>query len=84
MTVPTFTSWFSSHDIKTIALAEIEPRELIPGFTGKFLHTDSMTLVYWDIVAGAKLPEHSHSHEQVVNVLAGEFVLTIAGVRCMS
>ena len=63
------------------ALDEIESRELIPGFKGKFPHTDSMTLVYWDIAAGAKLPEHSHFHEQVVNLLDGEFVLTIEGVR---
>jgi quercetin dioxygenase-like cupin family protein len=64
------------------SLDEIEPQELIPGFTGKFLHTDSMTLVYWDIAAGAKLPEHAHYHEQVVNMLSGEFALTIEGVRC--
>lgn len=63
------------------SLNEFESRELIPGFKGKFLHTDSMSLVYWDITAGAKLPEHSHFHEQVVNMLAGEFALTVEGVR---
>ena len=51
----------------------------MPGFNGKFVHTDNMTLAYWDITAGAKLPEHSHHHEQVVNVLSGEFVLTLDG-----
>ena len=61
------------------SLVEIEAREIIPGFKGKFLHTDSMTLAYWDITAGAKLPEHAHYHEQVVNMLSGEFVLTIDG-----
>ena len=53
----------------------------MPGFNGKFVHTNSMTLAYWDITAGAQLPEHSHYHEQVVNVLAGEFVLTIEGEK---
>ena len=61
------------------SLQEIETRELIPGFSGRFIHTDSMTLVYWDIAAGAQLPKHAHHHEQVVNMLAGEFELTLAG-----
>ncbi len=60
-------------------LHDIVPRDLIPGFAGRFIHTQSMTLVYWDIEAGATLPPHSHFHEQVVNLLEGEFELTIDG-----
>lgn len=44
-------------------LTDIEAREIIPGFHGKFVHTDHMTLAYWDIEAGALLPEHAHAHE---------------------
>jgi quercetin dioxygenase-like cupin family protein len=61
------------------AVQKIEPRELIPGFKGRFVHTESMTLVYWDVAAGANLPTHSHFHEQVVNLLHGEFELSING-----
>jgi quercetin dioxygenase-like cupin family protein len=61
-------------------LENVEPRELIPGFHGRFIHTDSMTLVYWEIEQGATLPLHSHHHEQVANLLSGEFELTLDGV----
>ena len=49
------------------------PREVIPGFVGRFLHSDTMTFVLWEISAGAVLPPHSHPHEQVVNLYEGEF-----------
>jgi quercetin dioxygenase-like cupin family protein len=38
-----------------------------------------MTFVYWFIDAGAVMPEHGHPHEQVVNVLEGEFDLIVEG-----
>lgn len=60
---------------------ELEKKELIPGFTGRFVHTSHMTFACWDIEAGAELPEHSHPHEQVVNMIEGEFELVIDGER---
>ena len=44
-----------------------KPREVIPGFVGRFLHSDTMTFALWEIAAGARLPEHAHPHEQVVH-----------------
>jgi quercetin dioxygenase-like cupin family protein len=35
--------------------------------------------VYWDIAAGAELPEHSHPHEQIVNMLEGTYELVVDG-----
>ena len=55
------------------------PKDLLPGFLVHFVHGDQMTLAHWTIEAGAVLPEHSHPHEQVANVLEGEFELTIDG-----
>lgn len=60
-------------------LEQIEERELVPGFFARFVHTDNNTLAYWRIEAGASLPAHSHPHEQVANVLEGEFELTVDG-----
>ena len=65
--------------MNTKDLSEVESRELMPGFNGKFVHTDRMTFIYWDIEEGAVLPEHSHEHEQVVNCFDGEFELTVSG-----
>jgi quercetin dioxygenase-like cupin family protein len=36
-----------------------------------------MTFVHWEIDAGASLPEHSHMHEQVVNMISGKFELKV-------
>ena len=54
-------------------------RELYPGYFGKVIHTDNMTLVYWRVEAGALLPAHAHPHEQVVSMLEGRFELSISG-----
>ena len=56
---------------------DIEPREVFPGFHVRFVHSATMTFAHWEIEAGAALPEHAHVHEQVVNVIEGEFELTI-------
>ena len=60
-------------------LARLEEKELVPGFNVRFVHTETMTFAYWNISAGAELPEHSHVHEQVANPLQGAFELTING-----
>lgn len=54
-------------------------REIVEGFHGNFIHTEKMTLAYWDIAKSASLPPHSHPHEQVVNMLEGEFELVVDG-----
>ena len=60
-------------------LTDIQEREIVPGYRAKFLHTENMTLAFWEIDPGAELPEHSHFHEQVSNVLEGKFELTVGG-----
>ncbi|MBE0433778.1 cupin domain-containing protein [candidate division WOR-3 bacterium] len=60
-------------------LSELKEKEVVPGVKGKFLHSKNMTIVYWTIDAGAVMPDHAHPHEQVVNVLEGEFDLIIEG-----
>ena len=54
-------------------------KELLPGFRVKFVHTDHLTIAHWIIEAGAELPEHSHVHEMVVNVIEGRFELNLDG-----
>lgn len=60
-------------------LSGIEPFDIAPGFHGRMIHTDTMTLAYVDVDAGAVVPEHAHIHEQVLNVLEGQFELTYNG-----
>lgn len=60
-----------------LKISEITPREVAPGFHGRFFHADHMTVAYWDAKAGATIPTHSHVHEMIVNVLQGRLELTI-------
>lgn len=63
------------HDLK-----QIKTHEVFPGFHGRFIHSDRMTMAYWDVEKGSTVPDHKHHHEQVVNMLDGEFELTVDGV----
>ena len=47
------------------------------GFIGRMIHTDHMTIAYWEIKAGSPLPEHHHEHEQITHILEGSFEMTI-------
>lgn len=60
-------------------LSKLEAKEIFPGFHVHFIHSATMTFAHWDIDPGAVLPEHSHPHEQVANVIQGKFELTIDG-----
>jgi len=53
--------------------------EIIPGFLGKMIHGQKMTLVYWEVKKGAEVPEHSHENEQIMQVMEGEFEFTVDG-----
>lgn len=64
-----------------LKIADLASREQMPGFHGRFIHADRVTIVHWEIDAGAKLPEHSHPHEQVSNLLEGAFDMTIDGTE---
>jgi len=63
-----------------IDLSTLEPREIIKGFKGRFVHTENATLAFWEVEKGAVLPVHSHIHEQTTQVLEGRFQLTIGDV----
>jgi quercetin dioxygenase-like cupin family protein len=62
-----------------IELSDVRVREPVPGYRVQFVHSESMTVAYWEIEGGALMPEHSHSHEQIVNLVEGEFELVVGG-----
>lgn len=55
----------------------LKEKELIPGYRVRFIHSKDMTFAYWNIEKDAPLPEHSHLHEQVANIMQGKFELKI-------
>ena len=60
-------------------LDTIPIKEIMPGYKGKLVHTETMSLVFWDVDQDAKVPEHNHKNEQVMHVIEGEFQLTLEG-----
>lgn len=59
--------------------SKIQPIEVMPGFRGKFIHTESLTLALWEIDAGSILPLHQHPHEQISQLLKGVFEMSVDG-----
>jgi quercetin dioxygenase-like cupin family protein len=62
-------------------LDEIKKKMPIAGGEARFIHSTHMTVAYWNLEAGAVIPEHSHPHEQVVNLIEGEFEFAVDGVK---
>lgn len=62
-----------------LKLAELEGKGIIPGAKARFVHSQNMTLAYWEFEAEVSLPDHSHPHEQITHILEGVFELTIEG-----
>ncbi|HUS03277.1 MAG TPA: cupin domain-containing protein [Chitinophagaceae bacterium] len=47
------------------------------GINGALFHSDKITIGHMIIDNGTPLPEHSHPHEQWLNVIEGELELTV-------
>jgi quercetin dioxygenase-like cupin family protein len=62
-----------------IDVDSLAEKEVIKGYIARAIHTGTMTFLYWTVEAGATMPMHSHLHEQVANVLNGNFELNING-----
>ncbi|MFX0555347.1 cupin domain-containing protein [Maribacter sp. CXY002] len=60
-------------------LDSIPTKEIMPGYHAKMIHGEKMSIAYWDVEKNAEVPEHSHMHEQVMQVLEGKFEFTLDG-----
>jgi unsaturated pyranuronate lyase len=54
--------------------------ERLPGWHGRFFHSQNMTFAHYDFVRGASIHEHFHPQEEVYEVIEGELEVAIAGV----
>ncbi len=61
-------------------ISDLEQKEIIKGFKGRFVHTDSFTIAFWEVDAGSELPSHSHFHEQTTQIIEGKFEMTVNGI----
>ncbi len=60
-------------------IKDLPGKEMFPGYTGRFIHTGTMTFAFWEVKAGSRVPEHAHVHEQVAQIMEGKFELTVDG-----
>ena len=63
----------------TQQINSIPPKQLAEGITGRYIHTEHNTIGYITVKKGAILPEHSHPHEQITQMVSGEFEMSIDG-----
>lgn len=63
-----------------IQLKDLPSKEFIPGYHGKMIHAQNMTLAFWEVEKGAIVPIHNHVNEQIMQVLEGSFEFTLDGL----
>ena len=62
-----------------IIISDLKQKEVIEGYTARFVHSEHMTMVFWEVEAGAAIPTHSHPHEQLSQIIEGKFEMLIDG-----
>jgi unsaturated pyranuronate lyase len=58
---------------------ELKDKEPLPGWKGRYCHSENMTFAYYAVSAGASIHEHAHANEEVWHIIEGELEVTIAG-----
>ena len=53
--------------------------ERLPGWRGRYFHTEGMTFAHYEFDRGASIHEHFHPEEEVYEVLEGALEITIDG-----
>ncbi len=60
---------------------KLEIVERLPGWYGRYFHSQNMTFAHYDFKRGSTIHEHLHPAEEVYEVIEGELELTIDGVK---
>jgi quercetin dioxygenase-like cupin family protein len=53
--------------------------ERLPGWRGRYFHSENMTFAHYEFTRGSTIHEHLHPQEEVYEVTEGELELTING-----
>ena len=64
-------------------LSQIEAKEMMPGYHGKFVHGQEMSWAFWEVEQDAVAPVHRHVHEQIMHVVEGSFEFSLQGVTAL-
>ena len=61
-------------DVSTLTVIE-----RLPGWRGRYFHSNNMTVAHYDFTRGASIHEHYHFQEEIYEVIEGELELTVDG-----
>ena len=50
--------------------------ERLPGWRGRYFHSQNMTFAHYDFTSGSSIHEHFHPEEEVYEVIEGELEVT--------
>ena len=53
--------------------------ERLPGWHGRYFHTENMTFAHYDFERGSRIHDHFHPEEEVYEVIEGELEMTVDG-----
>jgi quercetin dioxygenase-like cupin family protein len=62
-----------------VNIESIPVKERLPGWQGRYFHSDSITVAHYEFISGATIHEHVHRQEEICEVIEGELELTIDG-----
>lgn len=60
---------------------KLQTVERLPGWYGRYFHSQNMLFAHYDFKRGSSIHEHFHPEEEVYEVIEGELELTIDGVK---
>jgi quercetin dioxygenase-like cupin family protein len=62
-----------------IDTSSLKVTERLPGWSGRYFHSENMTFAYYEFKSGASIHEHFHPQEEVYDLIEGELEITIDG-----
>jgi len=62
-----------------VEIANLPEIERLPGWRGRFFHSEHMTVAHYEFARGSSIHEHFHPQEEIYHVLDGELELTVDG-----
>lgn len=60
---------------------ELTPQEPLPGWVGRFFHSEHMTFVHYEIAPGSSVHLHHHPNEEVWNIIEGELEMVVGDTK---
>jgi quercetin dioxygenase-like cupin family protein len=67
--------------VQHFVVKELTPKQPVEGVKIRVISGDRMTMAFFELNAGARIPEHSHHHEQMGTVLKGSIELMVDGEK---